>query len=518
MPAPKAKPSRAITLAHLKTLLTRVGGTVSGTKPALAARLQHELAARRLRDGSTRVLSVDMGIKNMAFCVCDVEVGGGSGKGAGSRKGAGNGGGAGAGADDVRIEVVAWKRIAVLDTAQTSDPTTTAAASPLPAAEGADAFVPSKMAGMAYAVLTQLLLPYKPATILIEQQRYRSQNSAAIQEWTYRVNMLEGMLWAVLETLRREQARAAKAAAKTTAAAAAAPTAAGGEGGSAESEAGKPRRGRKKKDAVAAEHEQGQQHEQAFPAVFAVSPSRVGTFWMDTPAGQHAATTRPRRTRSSDPEEEEEVNENDNNDDEEPAEPTPRKKRAAKAKGGKIEKRDKIALVAHWLQTLSSPTALLSQTTTQTPPETAAPPASAPFPDAGLTLAFTHQAAAMRAAFARKQASSRRRPASASASTQLAPTLAADRDAAKLDDLADCLLQAAAWARWEANRRGMVGLGEGELRDLAEGVSGGAGAGEAAGEAAMEGEAEAVAVAVAVVGKATKAKKAQKGRKGKKGA
>jgi cruciform cutting endonuclease 1 len=26
----------------------------------------------------------------------------------------------------------------------------------------------------------------------------------------------------------------------------------------------------------------------------------------------------------------------------------------------------------------------------------------------------------------------------------------------KLDDLADCLLQAAAWAAWEANRRSLV--------------------------------------------------------------
>jgi cruciform cutting endonuclease 1 len=64
-----------------------------------------------------------------------------------------------------------------------------------------DAFSPSRLSTTAYSV-TRELLALRPDEILIERQRFRSGGAAAVQEWTVRVNMLESMLWACLETLR----------------------------------------------------------------------------------------------------------------------------------------------------------------------------------------------------------------------------------------------------------------------------------------------------------------------------
>jgi cruciform cutting endonuclease 1 len=52
----------------------------------------------------------------------------------------------------------------------------------------------------AYRFVTETVLSGAPDIILIERQRWRSASSAAIQQWTVRVNTLEAMLWAVLKT------------------------------------------------------------------------------------------------------------------------------------------------------------------------------------------------------------------------------------------------------------------------------------------------------------------------------
>lgn len=62
-------------------------------------------------------------------------------------------------------------------------------------------FTPSAMSKIAYS-LAREFLSYQPTTILIERQRFRSGGSAAIQEWTVKVNLLESMIWAALETMR----------------------------------------------------------------------------------------------------------------------------------------------------------------------------------------------------------------------------------------------------------------------------------------------------------------------------
>lgn len=66
---------------------------------------------------------------------------------------------------------------------------------------GAETFEPSEYAKKAYELMSTSLEMYRPHTVLIERQRYRSGGAAAVQEWTVRVNMLESMFHAVLHTL-----------------------------------------------------------------------------------------------------------------------------------------------------------------------------------------------------------------------------------------------------------------------------------------------------------------------------
>ncbi|KAI1185885.1 mitochondrial resolvase Ydc2 [Nemania serpens] len=68
----------------------------------------------------------------------------------------------------------------------------------------ADAFSPASLAKAANTFLqdTVLRLEPLPTHVLIERQRWRSGGAAAIQEWTVRVNTLEAMLHASLQTLR----------------------------------------------------------------------------------------------------------------------------------------------------------------------------------------------------------------------------------------------------------------------------------------------------------------------------
>ncbi|KAF2431851.1 Ydc2-catalyt-domain-containing protein [Tothia fuscella] len=324
LPLPSSLPN--LKLATLRSLLFSIGGKTSGTKPVLLSHLRRDVGISKLGTGAgktvgekSRILSIDMGIKNLAFCVCDVTT---------KWKGIG-------------IDVVAWKRIAVTGDSTSSPPEkSTDESTEAETVLEDDPFGPRVLSATAYALVKNLLLPYKPSTILIEKQRFRSGGGSAIQEWTVRVNMLEAMLWAVLRTMKGEKSL------------------------------GLP------------------------PEVWDVSPRKVGLFWI----GQEG--------------------------------------------GGKVDKKIKIGFAREWVGKGGV--------------------------DEELKAGFSGDAVGTREAFVipaeGKGSGSRRNKAKI-------PLLDVDGNVSveeekevvgKLDDLADSLLQAVTWTRWEQNRRTLAPMVQAE--------------------------------------------------------
>jgi cruciform cutting endonuclease 1 len=151
-------------VSQLSALLSNLGAKSSGRKTDLIARIENVINDQQ-KDGLTskqRVLSVDMGIRNLALCAADVQFPTATGH--------------------PRLDVIAWKRLD-LTKGQELD------------------YSPASLSKTAFALVTNSMLSLKPDTILIERQRFRTSNAPAIQEWTLRVNMLEAMLWSILTAL-----------------------------------------------------------------------------------------------------------------------------------------------------------------------------------------------------------------------------------------------------------------------------------------------------------------------------
>lgn len=323
---------KAKSLQHI-AFLTGVPST--GTKSSILEQLHGSLRHARMPQGKTRILSVDVGIRNLAFCVIDVP--------------------ADRHATDEKLRVQAWQRLDLLEKMRPE------VATPLfkPALEHEhmadtpdsvanailkNSFTPSVMSKVALQV-AQDFLAHKPDIVLIERQRFRSGGGSAIQEWTIRVNTLESMLWACFETLKASQIM--------------------------------PKSGK-------------------FPAVHEVAPKRVASFWTAAPEA-HQPPTDLFASDFSPPE---------------------LKVASNTAKAASTGKKEKIAVLRSWLDG-----------------------------SGGVSLDFSAETQKIAAAFAQGV---KRRKSKNDDTGVSEPVI--ERET-KLDDLADCVLQGAAWVRWEENRR-----------------------------------------------------------------
>ena len=325
----KSKP-----LQHI-AFLTGVPST--GTKSHITDQLHETIHKPRLPSGKSRILSVDMGIRNLAYCVIDVPA---------SVQKTGR-----------SLHVRSWKRLDLLEkmrpnvaTSQLGEPDQSTESDGSESKGVANAimknsFTPSVMSKVALQV-AQDFLKYKPDVILIERQRFRSGGGSAIQEWTVRVNTLESMLWACFETMKSVQG---------------------------DTQAGN------------------------FPTVYEVAPKRVASFWTG-PSEAHTPAVNLLTPEYSPPD---------------------LKVSTVKAKAASTGKKEKIAVLRSWLDGTG-----------------------------GVSLEFSPETQVTAAAFA----TGLKRRKTKSGESKNTEEAVAGRET-KLDDLADCVLQGAAWVRWEENRK-----------------------------------------------------------------
>ncbi|KAK9240216.1 mitochondrial resolvase Ydc2 [Lipomyces kononenkoae] len=121
-----------------------------------------------------RVLSVDMGLRNLSYSVLDL-------------------------ADVEQIPTLsAWSLKSILPQTALAE-LTTATTRQQPN------FSPAIAAQLAYGTFVEDILPrFNPDTILLERQRHRSGGGRNVLEWTLKVNMFESVLYGVLTTLIKQ--------------------------------------------------------------------------------------------------------------------------------------------------------------------------------------------------------------------------------------------------------------------------------------------------------------------------
>ncbi|KAK7949020.1 uncharacterized protein PG986_009906 [Apiospora aurea] len=157
----------ALKAAQLKTLCLACGLPTSGTKDVLTSRLEEAvLVARRPKGRPTarRILSIDMGLRNLAYSLVAFR-------------------------QPPRVLLEAWRRSDVASEATKQ-------------VVEREQWAPAALANLALELVRDRLLPTNPTHVVIERQRFRSGGSSAVQEWTLRVNTLEAMIHATFRTLK----------------------------------------------------------------------------------------------------------------------------------------------------------------------------------------------------------------------------------------------------------------------------------------------------------------------------
>ena len=193
--------SRAVTAKALQALLTRIGAQSSGTKAVLQERFRREIDQSRLlnrhptweksrpMDQKLRIMSVDMGIKNLAFCEAEISY-------------------PAKDSLDAAMDILRWEKINLIpakDDTPSPPLDSEYSAQNTADAEDVDPYSLNNLSRIAYELVKNTILAGAPDIILIEKQRWRSGGGSAVQQWTLRVNTLEGMIWAILQTMCSER-------------------------------------------------------------------------------------------------------------------------------------------------------------------------------------------------------------------------------------------------------------------------------------------------------------------------
>lgn len=159
-----------LSLRQLRDLALLCGRNTTGTKPVLHADLQTAKATAGNQPAGCRILSIDMGVRNLAYCLLQV------------------------GQGEVVPKLVAWERLSLVDDDDKPEAEAEEHSTDAPSSPSSCPYSPPVMAAVAARLVRDRLLPLAPSHILIERQRFRSGGAAAVLEWTVRVNSLEAML------------------------------------------------------------------------------------------------------------------------------------------------------------------------------------------------------------------------------------------------------------------------------------------------------------------------------------
>lgn len=170
-------------LTELQELARTVGISQTAPKAALVARLRDALANHASPPPNARILSIDLGIRNLAYALLSPPPPQTAQPPAKTRPGGNRQTSA------PKPVVHAWNRVD-LRSLSTAGP------------DASQDFSPPSLSLLALDLVRTLLLPLDPTHVLVEKQRFRSAGGSAVLEWTVRVNSLESMLYAVFATLK----------------------------------------------------------------------------------------------------------------------------------------------------------------------------------------------------------------------------------------------------------------------------------------------------------------------------
>ena len=178
---------QSCTVAQLQSIARSIGSNTGGKKDILRSHVLDELqhdhfslpsSNRRVGPCQHKIVSIDMGIRNLAICSIIVPEHRHPNR-------------------PLAMPIVQiWERIAISKKATADD-----LEQGSPGSMAKEAFDPQTYAQYAYDLVVKRIVQCQPTQILIERQRFRSMGGSAVQEWTLRVNMFEAMIYATLRTL-----------------------------------------------------------------------------------------------------------------------------------------------------------------------------------------------------------------------------------------------------------------------------------------------------------------------------